>query len=56
MRDYWGMLSSPLLPSFPGVVAPDRILSIGQIGLESVLMLNRIVRKKTVYLYENGYK
>ena len=41
---FW-MRSNPLLPSlsgplWPGVVAPDRVLSMGQIELTSVLMLN----------------
>ena len=39
------MLSTPSLPSLPGpplpgVVAPDRFLSMGQIELNCVLMLN----------------
>ena len=34
MLELWGMRSTPLLPSFPGslwpgVIAPDRVLSIG---------------------------
>ena len=38
MLEIWGMQSTPLLTSFqsplwPGVVAPDRVLSIGQIEL-----------------------
>ena len=41
------MQSTPSLPSFPGqfwpvVVAPDRVLSMGQIELNCVLMLNCI--------------
>ena len=45
MLEFWGMQSTHLLSSFPGplrpgVVAPDRVLSIGQIDLNSVLMLN----------------
>ena len=37
--------SLPLLsgPLWPGEVAPDRVLSMGQIELNSVLMLNWIV-------------
>ena len=43
-----GMQSTPSLPSFPGslwlgVVAPDRVISMGQIELNGVLMLNWIV-------------
>ena len=45
MLELWGKLSSLALPSIPGplwygVVAPDRALSMGQIELNSVLMLN----------------
>ena len=38
----WGTFSLLLLPGplWPGMVAPDRVLSIGQIELKSVLMLN----------------
>ena len=48
MLKRWGMGSTPLLPSLPGplgpgVVEPDRVLSMGQIELNCVLMLNRIV-------------
>ena len=39
------MWRTPLLPSFPGpllsgVVAPDRVLSVGQIEIIGVIMLN----------------
>ena len=45
MLELWEMRSTPSLPSLPsplwyGVVAPDRVLSVGQIELNSVLMLN----------------
>ena len=45
MLELWGMLSIPFMPLLPGplspeVVAPDRVLSIGQRELNSVLMLN----------------
>ena len=48
MLDFWGMQSTPSLPSlpgqlWPGVVAPDRVLSRGQIELSGVLMQNWIV-------------
>ena len=38
MLELWGIWSNPLLPSlpdplWPGVVAPDRVLSMGQIEL-----------------------
>ena len=45
MLKLWGMWSTPSLPSFPGpvwakVVVPDRVLSVGQIEINCVLMLN----------------
>ena len=45
MLELWGMRSTPLLPSlpgpfWPGVVAPDRVQSMGQIELNRILMLN----------------
>ena len=47
MLELWGMRNTPSWPSlpgplWPGVVAPDRVLSIGQIELKCVLMLNWI--------------
>ena len=42
--------STSLLPLWPGVVAPDRVLSMDQIKLNSVLMLNWIVWNRTVFL------
>ena len=38
MLELWGMRSTPSLssllgPHYPGVVAPDRVLSVGQIEL-----------------------
>ena len=47
------MQSSPLLPSLPGpiksvVIAPDRVISTGQIELNCVLILNWIVWNRTV--------
>ena len=49
MLELWGMRSTPSLPSLPGpllpvAVAPDKALSMGQIKLNSVLMLNWIVK------------
>ena len=37
----WDTLSLPLLPGplWPGVVVPDRVLSMGQIELNCVFML-----------------
>ncbi len=48
MLELWGMRSNPSLPSIPGslrlgVVAPDRVLSMGQIELNCVFMLNCVV-------------
>ena len=45
MLEFWGMRSTPLLPSlpgllWPGVVPPDRVLSMGQIEQNRVPMLN----------------
>ena len=45
MLEPWGMQSTPSLASLPGplwsrVIAPDRDLSMGQIELNYVLMLN----------------
>ena len=52
MLEHWEMQSNPLLPSLPGllrsgVVTPDRVLSMGQIKLNGVLMLNWIVWNRT---------
>ena len=49
MLELWGMQRTPSLPFLPGalwpeVVAPNRVLSIGQIELNCVLMLNIIAR------------
>ena len=54
MPELWGMHSThslPLIPGllWPGVVAPDRILSMGQIELNCILMLNWIVWNGTVF-------
>ena len=45
MLELWGMWSTPSYPSlhgslWSGVVAPDRVLSIDQIEVNCVLMLN----------------
>ena len=45
MLELWGMQSTSLLPSlpgplWPGVVAPDRVLSMGQIELNCDTKLN----------------
>ena len=48
MLEFWRMQSTPSLSSLPGslrtrVVAPDRVLSMGQIELNCVITLNWIV-------------
>ena len=53
MPELLGMRSTSSLewlpgPLWPGVVAPDRVLSIGQKELNSVLSLNLIVWERTV--------
>ena len=55
--ELWGMRSTPSLPLFPGrlwlgVVAPDRVISMGQIELNCVLMLNRIAWNRTVLSFK----
>ena len=57
MLELWGMRSTPSLlslsdPLWPGVVAPDRILSMGQIELNYVFMLNWIVGKRTTLKFK----
>ena len=54
MQEVYGMRSNPSLPSLPGplcpgVVAPDRVLSMDQIERNCVLMLNWIVWNRTVH-------
>ena len=48
-------LPSPPSPLSPWVVAPDRALSLGQIELNCVLMLNWIVRNRTVLTFNCVY-
>ena len=60
MLELWGMQSNPSLQSLPGLlcpglVAPDRFLSVGQIELNCVLMLNRIVLNRTAFDIETAY-
>ena len=45
MLDLWGMWSTPSLSSipgslWPGALVPDRVLSMGQVELNYVLVLN----------------
>ena len=54
MLELWGMQSTPSLPLFPGslwpkVGATDWVLSMGQIKLNCILMLNWIVWNRTVF-------
>ena len=58
MLELWETRSISSLPSLPGpllpgMVAPDRFLSMVQIQLNHVLMLNWIVWNRTVYMYKN---
>ena len=43
MLELWGMQTTLSLPLWPEVVAPDRVLSMGQMELNCVLMLNWII-------------
>ena len=57
MLELWGMQSAPSLPSlpgplWPGVIAPDRVLSMGQIELKWVLMLNWITWNRSVLIFK----
>ena len=57
MLELWGMRFTPSLPSlpgplWPGEVAPDKILSLGQIELNCVPMLNWITWNKTVLIFK----
>ena len=54
MLELWGMWNTPSLPSLPGqlwpeVVAPDRVLSMGQRELNCILMQNWIFWNRTVF-------
>ena len=54
MLELWGMQSTPSLPSLPGLlwlreVALDRVLYMGQIELNCVLMQNWIAQNRTVF-------
>ena len=53
----WAMWNTPSLPSFPGplwpgLVAPDSVLSMDQIELNCVLMLYWITRNRTVLIFK----
>ena len=56
MLELWEMQSTTSLPSlpgplWPGVELPDRVLSMVQIELNCVLMLNWIVENWTVFVW-----
>ena len=58
MQEHWGMQNTPSLPSHPGslwprMVAPDKVLSTGQIELVCMLMLNWILWNRTTFWYLN---
>ena len=60
MLEFWGMRSIHSLPSLPGslwleAVAPDRVLSMDQIELNCVFMLNWIVWNRTVLCAKLNY-
>ena len=57
MLELWGMRSTTLLsslpsPHWPGVLASDRALYMGQIELNCVLILNWIVWNRNVFVIE----
>ena len=57
MLELWGMLSTsslPMLPSplYPGVVVPDRVLSMGPIEQNGLLELNWIAWNRTVLTFK----
>ena len=57
MLELWGMRSTFSLLSLPfpfwsRVVAPDRVLSMGQIELNSVLVLNWIAWNRNVFTFK----
>ena len=51
LLELWGMRSTPSLPGplLPGAVTSDRVLSMGQIELNCICMLNWIVWNGTVF-------
>ena len=60
MLGFWRTWSIPSLPSllgalWPGVAAPDSVLSMGLIELNRLLMLNWIVWNRTVFDIEPVY-
>ena len=54
MLELWRKSCTPSLPLLPGILWPrvvvfDRVLSMGQIKLNCVLMLNWIARNRTIF-------
>ena len=57
MLDLWGMQSTPVIPSLPGPIwpraeAPDRVLAMGLIELNCVLLLNWFLWNRTVLKFK----
>ena len=60
MLELWRMQINPSLPLLPGplwsgVIASDRDLTMGQIDLNCILMLNWVVWKRTIFDSETVY-
>ena len=56
MLELWGMRNAHSLPSltgslWPGMVTPDMVLSMCQIELNCVLILNWIAKNETVFAW-----
>ena len=57
MLELWRVRSTPLLPSLPGqlwpvLIAPDRVLSMGQHEINCALMIKWIVWNKTILTFK----
>ena len=57
MLELWKMQSTPSLPSlpgllWPGVVAPNRVLPMGQIELSCLLLLNWIAWNRNILTFK----
>ena len=50
----WGMWSTPSLPPLPGMVVSDIVISIAQIELNCLHMLNWITWKRTVLRFKQS--
>ena len=54
---FWGMWSTPSLPSLPvslwlAVEEPERVISMGKKELNCILMLNIIISNRTVFIWK----